>query len=62
MKTSRDRHHIVKRSNGKSYSPPRLTRFGKVRALTAGGSGVMVENGGMGNMPGGGGMGPNRRP
>jgi hypothetical protein len=37
------------------YSPPRLTRFGKVRELTTGGSGTVTEN-----KPGQG--SPNRRP
>ena len=53
-------------ASARPYTRPVLTRFGKVRELTAGGTGAMTE-GGMGGMGDMGGMGmgqddPNRRP
>ena len=38
------------RPRKKPYSSPQLTRFGSVRELTSGGSGMSTEMGSMGSM------------
>ena len=60
MTTPTDKPESTPRStHASNYQKPRLTRFGKVRELTAGGTGMMQEGGpmgmGMGNL-----LDPNR--
>ena len=62
MNKTIDKQKPSPESSARTYSTPVLTRFGKVRELTAGGTGAMDEGG----MGGGMGMGmgnddPNRK-
>jgi hypothetical protein len=57
MSKTNDKQAPRQKTTSQAYAKPTLTRFGKVRELTAGGTGLMDE--GMGMM---GSTDPNRRP